>query len=166
MVAVPETHALGVEMLAQYDILDWKIRWNRMTGSAGEASYGNKTITLSAIAVEQWNWATVEELLKHEISHALVGPGHNHDRVWRKKVKELGGTPEEHCPEFSGLAMANPENLYFTGLTIAGAWIVSPATGLLVTAIAGFAAVVAIVRNARVLPKAEREAIEHDVLNP
>lgn len=166
MPTVQEVHAYAVEMLVQHGLPDWKIRWNRSVRNAGETTSNNKTITLSAVAFEQWDWALVEELLIHEIAHALVGPRHQHDPRWRKMVHQLGGTPEENCPEFSGSALANPHNAYFLFLVVVAAWFVSPPMGLVLTGTAAFSAVVAIVRNARVLPTKEREEIERAVLNP
>ena len=32
----------------------------------------------------------VKNTLLHEIAHALVGPGHRHNRVWRQKAREIG----------------------------------------------------------------------------
>lgn len=38
-----------------------------------------------------------EQAVKHEIAHALVGPGHDHDTVWRSKARELGCNPDKNC---------------------------------------------------------------------
>jgi predicted SprT family Zn-dependent metalloprotease len=33
----------------------------------------------------------VLDTILHEIAHALVGPGHGHDEVWKAKCVEVGG---------------------------------------------------------------------------
>jgi hypothetical protein len=37
--------------------------------------------------------AALADSLKHEIAHALVGPGRGHDALWRAKCKEIGARP-------------------------------------------------------------------------
>jgi Zn finger protein HypA/HybF involved in hydrogenase expression len=39
----------------------------------------------------------VKNTLLHEIAHALVGPHHGHDRVWRAKALELGCNGSRCC---------------------------------------------------------------------
>lgn len=36
----------------------------------------------------------VADTLLHELAHALVGPGHGHDAVWKAKCRQIGATPE------------------------------------------------------------------------
>jgi predicted SprT family Zn-dependent metalloprotease len=35
----------------------------------------------------------IVESVKHEIAHALVGPGHGHGEVWQRQAAELGIPP-------------------------------------------------------------------------
>lgn len=169
MVEIKEVHAFAIDMLAQHNLSDWKIRWNRRAGEAGSASHSNKTITLSAVAVERWDWKEVTALLHHEISHALVGPGHDHDKVWKKKVKELGGEPAEFCPRFSTDTertlsdLLSPEGIYYVGLGVAGCWVAAPALAPVATASAIGWYIWQLIRNFRVLPGKERRKIEEQV---
>ena len=34
----------------------------------------------------------IRDTILHEIAHALVGPCHGHDAVWRQKAREIGCT--------------------------------------------------------------------------
>ena len=34
--------------------------------------------------------AEIEDTVLHEIAHAIVGPRHNHDAVWKAKAREIG----------------------------------------------------------------------------
>ena len=36
----------------------------------------------------------VRDTLLHELAHALVGPGHGHDAVWKAKCRAIGARPE------------------------------------------------------------------------
>jgi predicted SprT family Zn-dependent metalloprotease len=38
--------------------------------------------------------AEIVDTLLHEIAHALVGPGHGHDAVWKAKCVEVGARPQ------------------------------------------------------------------------
>ena len=49
----------------------------------------------------------VRDTILHEIAHALVGPGHGHDAVWKAKCVEVGAKPEAAaatptCPRAGG----------------------------------------------------------------
>lgn len=37
------------------------------------------------------------DTVAHEVAHALVGPAHGHDAVWRRKAVELGGSGTPHA---------------------------------------------------------------------
>ena len=49
-----------------------------------------KKITLSKALVSINDEARVKNTILHEIAHALVGGGHGHDSVWRRKAIEIG----------------------------------------------------------------------------
>ena len=36
----------------------------------------------------------VLDTILHEVAHAIVGAGHGHDRVWARKMRELGLSPD------------------------------------------------------------------------
>ena len=165
-----ETHALAIDMLSQHGLIEqgWKVRWNRRHGVAGETVYSKKTITLSARAVAVYDWDTiVDGLLKHEVAHALVGPGHKHGPVWQKKVKALGGVTDKHCPTFSAGAAVSWENLGTVGLILAAVCFVIPPLGTVLVVAAAAFGVGTLVANARpVISEQEMRAIEFAVLNP
>jgi predicted SprT family Zn-dependent metalloprotease len=49
---------------------------------------------LSAHFAERNGDDEVRDTILHEIAHALVGPGHGHDGVWKAKCREIGARPE------------------------------------------------------------------------
>lgn len=180
MVSIQEAHAFAYETFLQHGVNlkegsrhGWSIRWDRHPRYAGQADPVRKRVTFSADAVESWGWAEVTELVLHELGHVLAGPGHEHDRVWRKKVTELGGTPEENCPPYGTgagwyLSQLNaPGNAYFVGLVLVAAFIVSPPVGAVALVGAGVAYAVEALRARRdVLTDEERRQIELAVLTP
>lgn len=81
--------------MAQHGLRDWKFAFNRRKQAMGLCVYGRKTIELSIHFVERDNpWDEVRDTILHEIAHALVGPRHGHDRVWKRKCIEIGARPE------------------------------------------------------------------------
>lgn len=63
------------------------VRWS------GQCSYLAQEIRLSRTFIAHNHFARITETILHEIAHALT-PGHQHDKVWKAKVLELGGTPK------------------------------------------------------------------------
>jgi predicted SprT family Zn-dependent metalloprotease len=88
-----EIEAITLELMDKYlHNLGWKFEWKRMTSVYGQCFYSKKKITLSYdfnILGNRERKMIVNTIL-HEIAHALVGPNHNHDDVWRQKAIEIG----------------------------------------------------------------------------
>jgi predicted SprT family Zn-dependent metalloprotease len=81
-------------LLAAYALHGWSFAFNRSKVQMGLCLYGPRMVVLSVHFVELNDDATVLDTLLHEIAHALVGPGHGHDAVWRAKCLEVGARPE------------------------------------------------------------------------
>ena len=77
----------------------YKFKWHRGTSRFGFCSYRDSTISLSEELVAVSSEETVRNTILHEIAHALVGPGHSHDSVWRRQFIALGGNGERTCGE-------------------------------------------------------------------
>lgn len=54
-------------------------------------------IELSASFIEHNELSLVEETIRHEIAHAIVGCSHAHDEVWQAKAVECGAKPRACC---------------------------------------------------------------------
>ena len=72
----------------------WSFRLDKATKRFGCCNYTKKEISLSKRLTELNNEEKVEDTILHEIAHALVGPDHGHDRVWKAKAKEIGCNAE------------------------------------------------------------------------
>jgi predicted SprT family Zn-dependent metalloprotease len=70
----------------------------------GRCRFDHRRIQLSLHFVLLNDDEAIRDTLLHEIAHALVGPGHGHDTVWKRKCREIGAKPERlgyeaHMPD-------------------------------------------------------------------
>lgn len=56
----------------------------------GQCRFAERELGLTKSYVELNEWAAVEQTVRHECAHALVGPGHGHDAVWRRQARACG----------------------------------------------------------------------------
>jgi predicted SprT family Zn-dependent metalloprotease len=89
---------LALQLLARHGLHDWSFAFNRRKRTMGLCLYARRTIELSVHLVDRNGPEEVRDTILHEIAHALVGPGHGHDAVWRRKCLEVGARPER-CSE-------------------------------------------------------------------
>ena len=57
---------------------------------AGLCNYTQKRITLSKHFVATADMDSIEQVLLHEIAHALAGQSAGHGKLWKLKATELG----------------------------------------------------------------------------
>lgn len=81
-------------LLKRHGLKGWRFAFDNATRRAGSCRFGTRTITLSRHLARNAPEAEILDTLLHEIAHALVGPRHNHDAVWRAKAIELGSSGE------------------------------------------------------------------------
>jgi predicted SprT family Zn-dependent metalloprotease len=92
-----EISRLASVLLASYGLDEWSFAYNRRKREMGLCLYEPKLIQLSLHFVLLNDDSAVRDTLLHEIAHALVGPGHGHDVVWKRKCVEVGAIPERVC---------------------------------------------------------------------
>jgi predicted SprT family Zn-dependent metalloprotease len=89
-----ETRRLALELFSVHGLYDWSFAFNRGKRTMGWCLYSSKTIELSIHFVERNSTEVIRDTLLHEIAHALVGPGHGHDAVWKRMCLDIGAKPE------------------------------------------------------------------------
>ncbi|HLS41176.1 MAG TPA: SprT-like domain-containing protein [Ornithinicoccus sp.] len=99
--------ALAEELLAEHGLTGWRVVLTRARRQAGVCRYRSREIGLSAPITRLNDEAEVRDTILHEIAHALVGPQHGHDAVWRARAIAIGCSGER-CA---------------TGPTVPGAWV-------------------------------------------
>jgi predicted SprT family Zn-dependent metalloprotease len=85
---------LARQLMFEYGLIPrgWNFAWNRQVNAYGLCNYERFTIYLSKLLVPQMTVAQTENVIKHEIAHAIVGSGHGHDEVWRNQATLIGCT--------------------------------------------------------------------------
>lgn len=84
----------------------WNFTWITSNGYHGRCFHKEKLIALSHRMTSVNTEEVVTDTIRHEIAHALAGPKHSHDDVWRAKAVELGATPRATCRNGNRVKMA------------------------------------------------------------
>jgi predicted SprT family Zn-dependent metalloprotease len=75
----------------------WTFTWNRRRRMMGLCRYPHNgkpgRIELSVYLVERNNFATVDDTIRHEIAHALVGHAAGHGPLWKEACLLTGANP-------------------------------------------------------------------------
>ena len=83
-------------------LLDWKLDLDHAKVRAGACFFREKKISFSRNFIKNSNESEIYDTILHEIAHALVGPKHGHDIVWKNMAKKLGCSAKRcHTLEFS-----------------------------------------------------------------
>jgi predicted SprT family Zn-dependent metalloprotease len=79
-------------LMAAHGLIDkgWRFEWDNAARRFGQCRYGSKTISMSRQLTKQRTPEAIRNTMLHEIAHALVGPGHGHNAVWRAKAISIG----------------------------------------------------------------------------
>ena len=84
--------AMGRRLLREHGLDGWQIVTDGAKTRAGVCRFGRRQIGISAPLTALHDEAEVRDTILHEIAHALVGPQHGHDAVWRAKAIEIGSS--------------------------------------------------------------------------
>lgn len=87
------------EAMDDYGLSDWTFAYDHARRRAGVTKFDSKTISLSKILVPLYTRSQVINVVLHEIAHALVGPNHHHDAVWKRQAAAIGADPSARLSE-------------------------------------------------------------------
>ena len=92
-----EVEVAADRLLAEYQaagVVDrrWTFGFDLATTRAGICRYGERRINLSVSYCLAAGRDEITDTILHEIAHAIVGPQHNHDAVWKATAREIGCT--------------------------------------------------------------------------
>ena len=90
------TEARARRLLDKHDLQDWSFAWNKRKTVAGLCDYNTKTIFMSKYYPLHNSLSEINDILKHEIAHALC-PGDIHGALWCETAQRIGGDRGEQC---------------------------------------------------------------------
>lgn len=81
---------MAEDLLEEHGLTGWRVQLDSAKRRAGVCRFTDRVIGLSGPITELHSEAEVRDTVLHEIAHALVGPEHGHDRVWRATALRIG----------------------------------------------------------------------------
>lgn len=81
---------LAQQLFQKHGLVNYSFGFDRAIRRAGLCNYSQKRITISRHLVEAGDMHVVEQVLLHEIAHALTGQAAGHGKIWKAKASELG----------------------------------------------------------------------------
>ncbi len=100
-VDLAEARRLAAELMTEHGLKDWRLAFDNARARFGVCRPARREIGLSRHLTLLSSEDEVRNTLLHEIAHALVGPQHGHDEVWRARALAIGcdGTRTDDLPE-------------------------------------------------------------------
>jgi len=90
----------GNALLDEFGLTEqgWTFDLSNEKNTLGCCHYDKKRIVFSTYYIDI-PWEEIEDTIRHEIAHALVGSDHGHDAVWKRKCLEVGARAERCAPK-------------------------------------------------------------------
>jgi predicted SprT family Zn-dependent metalloprotease len=87
-----EARELASGLMARHGLTGWELVFDDAKTRAGVCRHDRRQIGLSRPLTSVHGVEQVTDTILHEIAHALAGPKHGHDRVWRRIAVRIGCT--------------------------------------------------------------------------
>ena len=85
-----DAYDMAVALCSTHGLEGWRVEFDTAKRRAGVCRYGDRVIGLSGPLTRLHAETEVRDTVLHEIAHALVGPAHRHDEVWRATARRIG----------------------------------------------------------------------------
>ena len=81
---------MAERLVRDHGLEGWQVEFDTAKRRAGICRFHDRVIGLSSPLTRVHNEEEVRDTILHEIAHALVGPRHGHDEVWRRTAISIG----------------------------------------------------------------------------
>jgi SprT-like family len=95
---IDDAVAQAEDLLRCHGLVGWRVVIDRAKTRAGVCRFARREIGLSGPLTALHSPADVRDTILHEIAHALTGPQHKHDAVWRAEAARLGCSTGARLP--------------------------------------------------------------------
>ena len=85
-----QTLDLAHRLFVEHSLINYSFGFDRAVRRAGQCDYRARRITISKHLVNNCSLDQIEQVILHEIAHALVGREAGHSKVWKAQAKEIG----------------------------------------------------------------------------
>lgn len=82
--------ALAKDLFQTHGLVNYSFGFDRAIRRAGLCNYTQKRITISKHLVATGTLDQVEQVILHEIAHALCGQTAGHGKIWKAKATSIG----------------------------------------------------------------------------
>lgn len=83
---------LAKALMSKHGLVGWRFEFHNRKTALGTCNYRDKVIFLSEYCTPLLPDDIIKNTILHEIAHALVGPSHGHDSVWKMRARSIGCT--------------------------------------------------------------------------
>ena len=116
LIKLHKVKEFALQKMEEWGLIEegWSFVWDtRAVRRYGQCRYRQREIGVTKVLA---NLNTIEEtkdVVLHEIAHALTGPGHGHDFVWKRMCRKVGARPERcYTPEHKGCTVKTTKAKY------------------------------------------------------
>ena len=97
-----EAHRILHELQTEYPrLMGWRIRWHNKKRSLGTCDFVKKEIQLSRFFLASITMGRWQNVVRHELAHALAGPYAGHGPDWKAWARRVGAR-DERCENLEG----------------------------------------------------------------
>lgn len=81
-------------MMNEHGLQNWRVGFDNAVKRYGQTRFSDRTITISRKLTALNPWERTQNVILHEIAHALAGPTAGHGHEWKRVARSIGCSAE------------------------------------------------------------------------